>query len=101
MSARGSIIRTGFQPIRTGDAPEAVCDLRFGLIGQGFASLRSPAPFIGADAGHGERLPARYPRHEIHIPNHAARRGLSLSVHGLSIGHRQSSVTLQAKGYAQ
>lgn len=92
MSAGGSNKKTGFQSIRTGYTPEAVCDLRFGLIGQGFAPLCTQAPFIGADAGHGERLPARGAGDEVHVNHIAARRGLSLSVHAPTVKRGPSSV---------
>ena len=90
--ATPSVIETGLEHVRPGHTPEAVRDLRFRLIGQGFAASRSIQPFIGADAGHRERLPARHPRHEVHKNHIAARRGLSLSVHAPTVKRGWSSV---------
>lgn len=92
MSARGSNKKAGFQPIRPGHAPEAVRDLRFGLIGQGLAPRGARCPLSRTDPGHGERLSARHPRHEIHKDHYAARRGLSLSVHAPTVKRGWSSV---------
>lgn len=84
--------KAGLGSIRPRHTPKAARDLRLGLIGQGFAPSRSVQPLGRTDAGHGERLPARHPRDEIHIPNLAARRGLSLSVHAPTVKRGWSSV---------
>lgn len=97
MSAGGSNNKASLGAIgqRT---PDQTCSLRFGARSQGgFLAL----PSQSQPARLFERLPDCHSRHEIHENHFAARRGLSLSVHGLNIGQRQSSVTLQAKGYAQ
>lgn len=79
-------------PISDRDPAQAFRHLGLGLIGQGFTPRRASRPFGCTDAGSGQGLPARHPRHEIHKDHFAARRGLSLSVHAPTVKRGWSSV---------
>lgn len=92
MSAGGSNNKTSLGAVRPRDPAQAFRHLGLGLIGQGFAPRRASRPFGRADAGHGERLPARRPRLKANKDHIAARRGLSLSVHAPTVKRGWSSV---------
>lgn len=93
MSAGGSNNKTSLGSVRTGHPAQAFRHLGLGLIGQGFAPRRPSRPFGCTDAGSGQGLTARRPRLKAHVDHLAARRGLSLSVHGAVVHLRTAKLT--------
>lgn len=82
-----------FLTVRPRHTPETFRHLGFGLIRQGLAPRRASSPFGRADAGSGQGITARRPRLKANVDHFAARRGLSLSVHGAVVRLRTAKLT--------
>ena len=82
-----------FLTVRPRHTTQAFRHLGFGLIRQGLASRRASSPLGRADAGNGQGLTARGAGDEVHVDHFAARRGLSLSVHGAVVRLRTAKLT--------